>query len=656
MEFGELVSLRSFLSGIKQHQAPSLIKYYKKASGGFAHLLNTSSPAGANADPSDGFSKSSTATCVLSLVATGNWRLEHFESSTDKLIRSIVELPADKWKTKGLPARNPFTTSFLLEAVTVLASRASNDVCKMTQGGRIEEGEEDLDQALADGCVRLDQYPPSAYLTQLAVRVLLRRDALKTDRVQEVNAWSWSEIHRQIALIAADSKSADLFQLVYAIMIATALEDPSKLTPDRNLMLTHALDLFFDGQQDDGSWPRSQPLFHYPGLGSAYCYEYEMLVQLLEHERLFHKLLGYLDRLRLSAEALEASSFRLNGDGLGWSSGHHPQVPGPESWSTASAFHFVHALDRLLAEGIRRALFDEVGRVYSAPRRPKSDYEEFGPDLLDAEIKYGGQPRSLKETIFEHFVEPISRQDDRVAEGGVLNEATAMSAILFGPPGTSKTQLATLIADFLGWPLLSVDPSHFVREGFDRALARASNFFAMLSVTERIVVLVDEIDEMVRERTEAPEMLSRLLTTGMLPQLATISSARRLAFLVATNHIEYFDVAIRRPGRFDIILQVMPPTAKEKKKKWPALLEKLEEFNLTANDVRLDAKIALLTFGECRQVVRKIEQAKTREDVERVIEDAVEGCIMKSTASRDEEDKQTWEQVCESQEIRILVP
>jgi ATP-dependent 26S proteasome regulatory subunit len=102
----------------------------------------------------------------------------------------------------------------------------------------------------------------------------------------------------------------------------------------------------------------------------------------------------------------------------------------------------------------------------------------------------------------------------------------------------------------------------------DQIQAEADRIFSMLAEAERVVVLLDEFDEMVRERQEASEVLSRFLTTAMLPKLAAISKRRRIVFIVATNFIDHFDIAIRRPGRFDALLQVMTPTAQEKLKHW----------------------------------------------------------------------------------------
>ena len=81
-------------------------------------------------------------------------------------------------------------------------------------------------------------------------------------------------------------------------------------------------------------------------------------------------------------------------------------------------------------------------------------------------------------------------------------------------------------------------------------------------------MLLDEFDELVREREVAGEYQSRFLTTAMLPKLQGLSNRRRLVYLIATNHPEQFDAAIRRPGRFDMVLPVMPPTLGAKRAKW----------------------------------------------------------------------------------------
>jgi ATP-dependent 26S proteasome regulatory subunit len=69
----------------------------------------------------------------------------------------------------------------------------------------------------------------------------------------------------------------------------------------------------------------------------------------------------------------------------------------------------------------------------------------------------------------------------------------------------------------------------------------------------------------VRRRQNAPSPWP-----GVLPKLAGIHKRATLVFIIATNNIRQFDLAIQRPGRFDRVVQIMPPTYDEKmvKKNW----------------------------------------------------------------------------------------
>jgi SpoVK/Ycf46/Vps4 family AAA+-type ATPase len=78
---------------------------------------------------------------------------------------------------------------------------------------------------------------------------------------------------------------------------------------------------------------------------------------------------------------------------------------------------------------------------------------------------------------------------------------------------------------------------------------------------DRCVILFDEIDELIRDRSEKDsDPFGRFLTTTMLPKLARLWEQRRVLFFVNTNWITKADPAIRRSQRFDAVLFVGPPS------------------------------------------------------------------------------------------------
>jgi hypothetical protein len=275
--------------------------------------------------------------------------------------------------------------------------------------------------------------------------------------------------------------------------------------------------------------------------------------------------------------------------------------------------------------------------------------ENFAPEFLDSTVDLQTGPRSLKDFLWEKFVEPLSGQADKIIEGRKFEKGIPRSAIFFGPPGTSKTDLSKKVADFLGWPLLSIDPSLLLRKGMDGIQSEANMIFRVLEETERVVVLFDEFDELVRERgTSKSEPFSRLLTTAMLPKLANIYKRGALVFIIATNHVGEFDLAIRRQGRFDRVVQIMPPSypAKITKKNWGRdknvdLEAKLVEPEAPVTE-QINHQLGMLTYDECEVFATAIATLTAPTDSVMLLKTHWDACTLNTRVSPDK--KMTWAQ------------
>jgi hypothetical protein len=259
-------------------------------------------------------------------------------------------------------------------------------------------------------------------------------------------------------------------------------------------------------------------------------------------------------------------------DLVGWNSGHRINHDEPESWATATVFLFSQCLRKLLGIWCRETALKRL-RAFGIRRPSEKAIEE----LLSRGDTWVDKGASAALQLMTQFVNPTRRfrsEDLLEPDFQVIQEQQARAAILFGPPGTSKTTLSSCVADAIGWDYIELHASHFVANGLSNVQSTADHIFEELMQLDRTVILFDEIDELVRERDTGSDPFGRFLTTSMLPKLAELWKSRKVIYFVATNHIEDFDSAITRAERFDAVISVGPPSFKKKINELVKLLKK----------------------------------------------------------------------------------
>jgi hypothetical protein len=660
LDFAALKDLVEYLDGIRDRDNASLAHFrFKKE--GFAHKVN---PGGRPR----GTSKASTATCIAYLKAVGKLDPNYssnqgsapeWDDPTQVALRSeLVNTNQGKWISADLDEHNPFTVAFLLEAIYQLGDPKSME---SDEERIVKHNAKILNSELAKGGLAIKEYPATSFLTHKAVKSLDLWNFLSLKARRAASEWTWTHLYEESVLIASDSPDADYFELAYAALTVSRTTALDRMTPRQRLLLRHAVGQFFSGQRSDGSWPRSRPLFLYPGFGYAYCYDYELLVQLLSERQLRRFVMPHLENLRDAAGALDAKKVPIGEkDAFGWSSEHHGGKSVAESWPTASVFHFCFELSNLVYEAVRRDVFEYVDTDYQEPKPKPASRSPFGK-LLDSRFQFQGSSESFKKVFKREFVDPLVAERDRVRSGLQFKDART-SIILFGAPGTSKTQLAKMLAEALGWPLLMLDPSHLTRKGLDNVHAETDAIFGRLQLCDQMVVLMDEFDELVREREGSGELRSRFLTTAMLPKIADLHDRSRIVYIVGTNHVEQFDAAISRHGRFDLILPVMPPTTSEKLDRWGSIKRARGQLiNEGESEQKIDANLQDLTFGEAEDLDARLEgllpespsDKAVKDDLVKVINEAARDATLNRPVDPDSREGQTWKERLKEQESKI---
>ena len=134
--------------------------------------------------------------------------------------------------------------------------------------------------------------------------------------------------------------------------------------------------------------------------------------------------------------------------------------------------------------------------------------------------------------------------------------------LLYGPPGCGKGFIARALAGELGAGFLSVSIHDVLDIWVGKSEQNLHEIFVSARRNAPTVIFFDEIDALGRKRSQLSNDAMRTTVNQLLSELDGIDSAaenQNVFALAATNHPWDVDPALRRPGRFDRSLLVLPP-------------------------------------------------------------------------------------------------
>jgi len=134
--------------------------------------------------------------------------------------------------------------------------------------------------------------------------------------------------------------------------------------------------------------------------------------------------------------------------------------------------------------------------------------------------------------------------------------------LLQGPPGTGKTLLARAIAGEAGVPFYRFSGSDFVEMFVGVGASRVRDLFQEAKRNAPCIVFIDEIDAVgtIRSAGASDGNDERGQTlNALLVEMDGFATTDSILVLGATNRPDILDPALRRPGRFDRQITILPP-------------------------------------------------------------------------------------------------
>ena len=248
--------------------------------------------------------------------------------------------------------------------------------------------------------------------------------------------------------------------------------------------------------------------------------------------------------------------------------------------------HVTHALTVQPGDTAAIALLQRLGAMLAAPATPQPP-TEFDWGQAEDQVRDIRQPAFAQDSpsAVTEDVDLAERPSLRLADVGGMEQvkqrlelsflgpirnpqlASAFGAtaagglLLYGPPGCGKTLIARAVAGEIGARFSEFGVADVLDMWTGSSERNLAQIFAAARRNAPCVLFFDEVDALGHKRSHLTTSSSMRNTVNqLLSEMDSLGGRNDGVFVLgATNHPWDVDSALRRPGRFDRMLLVLPP-------------------------------------------------------------------------------------------------
>jgi hypothetical protein len=265
-----------------------------------------------------------------------------------------------------------------------------------------------------------------------------------------------------------------------------------------------------------------------------------------------------------------------------------------------------------LLTGVTVSSLESLTRIRHFENKPLADADlsRLKKELVERDsaglVEFIEGKRTLDDYHGQEALKTWLRQDIALWRAGDL-KALPMGYLLCGPVGTGKTYLVECLAGEAGVPVVKL--KNFRDRWVGSSEGNLEKIFRLIRALGRCIVFIDEADQTLgkRDTGSTDSGLSGRIYSMIAQEMSDSGNRGRVLWLLASSRPDLIEVDLKRPGRIDVKVPLLPTSTEAESAQLIGMLAKRYGLDISAAELKaLEPRMPLLlTPGAAEALVVK---------------------------------------------------